>query len=87
MKRINKFSFVTAVALLFGTGGCTEVLLEQPRAVITPDFFSTSPGILGGIAGVYSDMRNLWGTEGFTNIINGGVDETLVGGSGNPNFG
>lgn len=86
MKRFNKFSFVTAVALLFGTGGCTEVLLEQPRAVITPDFFSTAPGILGGIAGVYSDMRNLWGTEGLTNIINGGIDETLVGGSGNPNW-
>jgi starch-binding outer membrane protein, SusD/RagB family len=85
MKKTYKILSAMVAMSLLGTA-CTDVLEEQPRSQITPEFFSTAPGILGGIAGVYSDMRNLWGTEGFTNIINGGTDETLVGGSGNPNW-
>jgi hypothetical protein len=77
---------VAAAMLASGIPGCKKILEEHPRSQITPQFFSTSGGILGGIAGVYSDMRNLWGTEGFTNMCVGGVDEDLVGGSGNPNF-
>lgn len=65
---------------------CTKILDEQPRAAVTPDYFSTPLGVLGGITGVYSDMRNLWGTEGFLNMVVGGTDEVLKGGSGNPNF-
>lgn len=65
---------------------CTKILDEQPRAAVTPDYFSTPGGVLGGITGVYSDMRNLWGTEGFLNMTVGGTDEVLKGGSGNSNF-
>ena len=56
-------------------------MVETPRSQITPQFFSTPGGILGGISGIYSDMRNLWGTEGFTNITLAGTDEVLAGGS------
>jgi hypothetical protein len=85
MKLNIKISVVVAAALLAVTG-CNKILEEHPKSQITPAFFSTPGGILGGIAGVYSDMRNLWGTEGFTNMTVGGTDEVLVGGSGNPNF-
>lgn len=85
MNQLHKILPVFVIALLM-SNGCTKILEEQPRSQITPEFFATAPGVLGGIAGVYSDLRNLWGTEGFTNLINGGTDETLVGGSGNPNW-
>jgi hypothetical protein len=70
---------ITAVLLLIS--GCQKVLEENPKSQITPQYFSTPGGILGGIAGIYSDMRNLWGTEGFTNITTAGTDEVLAGGS------
>lgn len=70
-----------ALTALLCLGGCSKLLEEHPKSQITPSFFSTPGGILGGIAGVYSDMRNLWGTEGFTNITMAGTDEVLAGGS------
>ncbi|HVB03036.1 MAG TPA: RagB/SusD family nutrient uptake outer membrane protein [Chitinophagaceae bacterium] len=86
MKLKTKIYFISSVAVLLTFSSCSKLLVEQPRSQITPQFFSTPGGILGGIAGVYSDMRNLWGTEGFLNMCVGGTDEDLVGGSGNPNF-
>jgi len=81
-----KSSFIVSMTLLLTFVSCTDLLKEQPRAAVTPDYFSTPGGVLGGITGVYSDMRNLWGTEGFLNMVVGGTDEVLKGGSGNLNF-
>lgn len=75
-----KSTGLISVVLLLVTG-CQKVLEENPKSQITPQYFSTPGGILGGIAGIYSDMRNLWGTEGFTNITTAGTDEVLAGGS------
>jgi hypothetical protein len=86
MKRYIKSSFLILLTTLLMLANCTKILDEQPRAAVTPDYFSTPGGVLGGITGVYSDMRNLWGTEGFLNMVVGGTDEVLKGGSGNPNF-
>ena len=69
------------IIILLLVAGCQKVLVESPKSQITPQYFSTPGGILGGIAGIYSDMRNLWGTEGFTNITTAGTDEVLAGGS------
>src|SRR4051812_34629707 len=70
------------LALLVG-GGCKKVLEEKPRAQLTPQFFATPGGVEGGVAAAYSDLRNLWGTENFTNICDGGTDEVQAGGSNN----
>jgi hypothetical protein len=86
MKRNIKTTLLILLTILFTLANCTKILDEQPRASVTPDYFSTPLGVLGGITGVYSDMRNLWGTEGFLNMVVGGTDEVLKGGSGNPNF-
>src|ERR1700722_11541279 len=77
----KKISFIIIFATLVAVAGCKKLLEENPKSQITPEFFSTPGGILGGIAGIYSDMRNLWGTEGFTNITTAGTDEVLAGGS------
>ena len=62
------------------------MLEEHPRAQLTPEFFATPGGIEGGIAAAYSDFRNLWGTENFTNICDGGTDEVQLGGSNNNQY-
>src|SRR2546423_4730296 len=83
MKIQVKLSFIIVVVALLFAGGCKKVLEEKPRAQLTPEFFATPGGIEGGIAAAYSDFRNLWGTENFTNICDGGTDEVLAGGSNN----
>jgi hypothetical protein len=84
MKKHNikiKVCSLAFIALLFTISGCEKLLEENPRSSIAPTFFDTPAGILGGIAGVYSDLRNLWGTEGFSATCVAGTDEHLAGGS------
>ena len=56
---------------------CKKVLNEQPRATIDPAYFKTAEGLDGGIAGIYSSFRGLWGTQIFTQLFNGGRDEMM----------
>ncbi|MBL0269819.1 MAG: RagB/SusD family nutrient uptake outer membrane protein [Chitinophagaceae bacterium] len=59
--------------------GCKKVLEENPESIIVPSYFNTPSGVLGGIAGVYNDIRSQWGTEGFTNEMQAGTDEFIQG--------
>lgn len=70
---------VLGLALLGNS--CTKMLEEHPEASIVPSFFSTQAGVLGGIAGVYNDIRGAWGTEGFSAQMVAGTDEHLTGAS------
>jgi hypothetical protein len=79
--KIESYFIVTILALFLAS--CKKVLEEHPRAQLTPEFFASPGGIEGGIAAAYSDFRNLWGTENFTNICDGGTDEVQAGGSNN----
>jgi hypothetical protein len=65
--------------LLFATTGCKKLLEEQPRTGFAPTFFSTTDGIQGGIAGIYSSFRGQWGTQIWTQLFNSGTDESLRG--------
>lgn len=65
--------------LLFATTGCKKLLEEQPRLGFAPTFFTTTDGIQGGIAGVYSSFRGQWATQIFTQLYNSGTDESLRG--------
>lgn len=67
--------------ILFATTGCKKLLEEQPRTGFDPTFFTTSDGIQGGIAGIYSSFRGQWATQIWTQLFNGGTDESLRGGS------
>src|SRR5688500_5691675 len=75
----------TAYVILLGAvlliNGCNKILEENPRSNVTPSAFATQQGLLGGIAGVYNQMRVNWGTEGFTLFQMAGTDEQLMGGS------
>jgi hypothetical protein len=67
--------------ILFASFGCKKVLEEQPRTSFAPSFFSTADGIQGGIAGIYSSFRGIWGQQINMQLFNGGTDEALRGGS------
>lgn len=86
---LNKkiFAFVT-VAATISVSSCKKILTETQHTAITQQSFSTPVGVIGGITGVYGTLRGLWGTEGFTNQLVAGTDETLAGGSssGTPLF-
>ncbi len=77
-----KFLLVVAFIALVNTG-CQKILEEHPQAQIVPSFFNSASGVLGGISGVYNDIRSAWGTEGFTNEMMAGTDEFLRAASGN----
>jgi starch-binding outer membrane protein, SusD/RagB family len=65
--------------------GCKKILEEHPQSGIVPSFFNSPAGVLGGISGVYNDLRSAWGTEGFSLQAVGGTDEHLMGASNSAN--
>jgi hypothetical protein len=79
MKAIKVWSMVGLAALL--NTGCEKILQENPQSQIVPAYFNSPSGVLGGIAGVYNDLRGQWGTEGFTVEMQAGTDEFLQGAS------
>jgi hypothetical protein len=83
MKRnyIFKISRVLAIIAVLSLLGCEKLLEEHPRSSISPTFLETPAGLFGGVTGVYSDLRNLWGTEGFGATCVAGTDDHLMGGS------
>src|ERR1700712_1098453 len=82
MKQYKKLSW--AAVLLTGallTNGCKKILEENPQSSVVPSFFNSPAGVLGGISGVYNDIRSAWGTEGFSAEMVAGTDEHLSGAS------
>ncbi|QJD79246.1 RagB/SusD family nutrient uptake outer membrane protein [Spirosoma rhododendri] len=79
MKAI-KFCAVLGLTAVLSTG-CEKILEENPQSQIVPSYFNSASGVLGGIAGVYNDIRGQWGTEGFTIEMQAGTDEFLRGAS------
>jgi hypothetical protein len=82
MKILNKTSLIVAVAtMLTVVTSCKKYLVESPESALFPSYFSTPGGILGGITGVYYDLRqNFWAGEGIVYFMQG-TDETVAGGS------
>jgi hypothetical protein len=76
MKKIF-FSVFSLTILL--TTACTNILEEQPRSQMTPEFFSTEQGIKSGLSSVYSQLRWLYGPAGMMYLVVGGTDEATWG--------
>ena len=81
--KMKNIKVLLVIVLMAGfNSGCQEVLEEHPQSQIVPALFNTPIGVLGGIAGVYNDLRGFWGTEGFTNEMQAGTDEFILGVNG-----
>jgi hypothetical protein len=83
MKIHRKISLIVAATVVMSVTSCKKLLVEDQKTGLTQQFFQSQSGIVGGISGVYGTLRNLWGTEGFTNQTVAGTDEVLAGGSVN----
>lgn len=85
MKHMKRYHTLLYAAMLIGTAmltnGCKKLLEEHPQSSIVPSFFNSPAGVLGGISGVYNDIRSAWGTEGFSAQMVAGTDEHLAGAS------
>ncbi len=81
MKLYKKIAWAMLVSAAFLSNGCKKLLEEHPQSSIVPSFFNSPAGVLGGIAGVYNDIRSAWGTEGFSAQMLAGTDEHLAGAS------
>src|SRR5690606_39136460 len=83
MKRLNK---ILAVASLFLATGCNDILEEVPRDRFEPGFFRTEEGIEGGLTGLYSGLRRLYGQPYYYNATETGTDEYTYGSQADGNF-
>jgi hypothetical protein len=61
------------------TPACTDILEEQPRAQMTPEYFSTEQGIKSGLTSVYSQLRWIYGPAGMMYLAVCGTDEATYG--------
>ncbi|WP_353719913.1 RagB/SusD family nutrient uptake outer membrane protein [Dyadobacter sp. 676] len=77
MKLIKTLATLSVLAI--SSTGCEKILEEHPQSQIVPSYFNSPAGVLGGIAGVYNDIRSQWGTEGFTVEMQAGTDEFIQG--------
>jgi starch-binding outer membrane protein, SusD/RagB family len=81
MKILNKMSVIVAcAAMLTSVSSCKKILDEHPRAALYPEYFSTAGGVVGGITGVYQDLRQYYSGEPV--FFWDGTDDSTWGSSG-----
>ena len=83
---MKKLYRILAVAVLFFSTGCKDVLEETPRDRYEPGFFKTETGIRGGLTGLYSGLRRLYGQPYYYNATETGTDEYTYGSQADDNF-
>jgi len=86
MKRIQIKTLLGICLLIACSSGCKKVLDEQPRSLLTPDYFKTEAGVNGGITAMYGHLRNLYGQAYFYNSLITGTDEATWGKDADGNF-
>ena len=80
---MKKISILGIISLIVFLGfSCNDLLEEQPRSILTPDFFKTEQGIEKGLVAAYSGLRFQYGPEGAMSISLVGTDEATFGGDG-----
>lgn len=86
MKKINKVLTATVLATLLLTTGCNDILKETPRDRFEPGFFKTEEGIVGGLTGLYANLRRVYGQPYYYNASETGTDEYTYGSQADGNF-
>ncbi|WP_228851424.1 RagB/SusD family nutrient uptake outer membrane protein [Aegicerativicinus sediminis] len=88
MRKIKLKSISIAIVLIaLMLGSCSdEILVEEPRGVFTPDFFTTELGVQGGLTYLYQSTRSIYGFAYFLNLGETGTDEYAAAQSADNNF-
>jgi hypothetical protein len=72
---VKKYIVVASTFLALMTIGCNDVLDEQPRSVLVPEFFTTAQGLNAGVTAAYASFRYYYANEGGMNLSVYGTDE------------
>lgn len=75
-----------AVAFLLAISSCSDILDEQPRNIYEPGFYQTEKGIEGGLTGLYTSLRRVYGQPYYYNACETGTDEYTYGSQADQNF-
>jgi len=81
MKRIFNTILGLGSALLMLVS-CNFVLEENPKTVFTPDYFTTPAGVEGGLAALYSHLRDQYGDPYIWADVTSGTDEATYSADG-----
>lgn len=65
---------------------CDDRLIEEPKSILTPAFFSTAQGFRSGLDAAYAGTRMFWGNQDLFTITVIGTDEFFTGQDGNNNI-
>jgi starch-binding outer membrane protein, SusD/RagB family len=82
MKRIN-IIICAVLLLMFSITSCRKKLVEEPRSILTPEFFATTQGFQQGLDAAYAGMRLYWGNQDYFTLTVIGTDEFKRGIDGN----
>ncbi|SHJ54263.1 Starch-binding associating with outer membrane [Reichenbachiella agariperforans] len=85
MQRFNKTILVAFLGLLL-TAGCNDILEETTRERFEPGFFKTEEGVVGGLTGLYANLRRVYGQPYYYNATETGTDEYTYGSQADGNF-
>ena len=73
MKKIKIFA--TLAVLVSVLASCSDILVEHPKTLYEPGYFSTDKGVEGGLAYMYVHLRYLFGHEMMIDHQEAGTDE------------
>ncbi|MFA0964971.1 RagB/SusD family nutrient uptake outer membrane protein [Roseivirga sp. BDSF3-8] len=81
---MKRFKYLLTIALIsMSTYGCQDILDEQPRSDLTPDYFNTGAGVERGVNAAYAYFRYWYGSMGGMDMTDFGTDEWTEGDQAN----
>lgn len=78
MKNIKTIVCLLAASIILGITSCSDMLDEEPRTELTPDYFKTAQGVRSGVIASYSGLRWLFGPDGALCNTIPGTDEFMT---------
>ena len=67
MKHIVFKPIIVTTLLTLFLMSCTDILEEQPRSVLVPDYFKSEAGVNGGLTALYAHLRYIYGNAYYYN--------------------
>jgi starch-binding outer membrane protein, SusD/RagB family len=67
--------YFMALSAAFLLPGCEDKLVEEPKSLLTPEFFATKQGFESGVSAAYAGNRMLWGSQDLFTVTSIGTDE------------
>ena len=63
-KKIINIFIAFAMTFSLGLTSCKDMLIEEPKSKLTPDFLNSTLGLQSGVYSAYSNMRWMFGGDG-----------------------